>query len=165
MLTSESRILTTHAGSLPRPKALAELHGRRSNGELIDETELRKAVEDATAATISAQVEAGIDIGNDGEQARESFFTYVQHRMSGFGGHSRRRLMQDLLDHPDFVELAVPRSERAKVNLMAAPAAVGPVAYRDTAEVAAECVLVEQAPFAETFMTAASPGIVTSAME
>ena len=93
MLTSDDRILTTHAGSLPRPAALAELHGRRSKGESIDDDELQQAIGEATAAVIAAQVEAGVDIGNDGEQARESFVTYVQHRMDGFGGSSRRKLM------------------------------------------------------------------------
>lgn len=120
---------------------------------------------DATAAVIAAQVEAGIDIGNDGEQARESFFTYVQHRMDGFGGTSRRKLMRDIAEHPDFLELTAPRLARMKVNLMAAPACTGPVAYRDTAELDAECALVADAPFTETFMTACSPGIVVSAME
>ena len=165
MLTSESRILTTHAGSLPRPPQLAELHGRRSRGEEVDPGALREAIEAATAVVIDGQVEAGIDIGNDGEQARESFFTYVQHRMTGFGGTSRRALMRDLLDHPDFIELALPRYARMKVNLMAAPAAIADVAYRDTSELDAECALVAGAPFAETFMTAASPGIVAAAME
>lgn len=165
MLISESGLLTTHAGSLPRPAALAELHGRRSRGEPVDPEELQRAVEDATAAVIAKQAEVGIDVGNDGEQARESFVTYVQHRMTGFGGTSRRPLMRDLLDHPDFLDLALPRRERTKVNLMAAPAAIGEVAYRDTAELDAECALVAAAPFAETFMTAASPGIVAAAME
>jgi 5-methyltetrahydropteroyltriglutamate--homocysteine methyltransferase len=114
---------------------------------------------------INAQTEAGIDIGNDGEQARESFFTYVQHRMTGFGGTSNRRLMADLLEHPDYLELALPRSARMKVNLMAAPAAIGDVRYKDTGELDTECALVAGAPFAETFMTAASPGIVAAAME
>ena len=165
MLTGQSRILTTHAGSLPRPGVLAELHGRRSRGEAVDPEELRRAVEQATAASITAQVEAGIDVGNDGEQARESFFTYVQHRMTGFGGTSQRSIMRDLTDHPDFVELALPRFAHMKVNLMAAPAAISEVTYRDTAEVEAECRLVSDAPFAQTFMTAASPGIVVSAMD
>jgi len=165
MLTSESRILTTHAGSLPRPKELAELHGRRSRSEPVDPDELGRAVAEATAASIAAQVDAGVDIGNDGEQARESFFTYVQHRMTGFGDTSQRPFMRDLVDHPDFVELALPRFQRIKVNLMAAPAAIGEVTYRDTDEVAAECDLVATAPFAQTFMTAASPGIVASAMQ
>ena len=85
--------------------------------------------------------------------------------MTGFGGQSNRTLMRDLTDHPDYLELAVPRYARMKVNLMAAPAAVADVAYRDTSEVAAECTLVAEAPFLETFMTAASPGIVVSAMD
>jgi 5-methyltetrahydropteroyltriglutamate--homocysteine methyltransferase len=165
MVTSETRILTTHTGSLPRPRALAELHGRRSRGEQVDASELRDAVVNATAVSIAAQVDAGIDIGNDGEQARESFFTYVQHRMTGFGGASRRPLMHDLATHPDFMELAQPRRARVQVNLMNAPAAIGAVTYRDTSEVEHECALVERSPFAETFMTAASPGIVVSAME
>ena len=165
MLTSDSRILTTHAGSLPRPPELADLHGRRSRGETVDPDELRDAIESATAVVIDAQAEAGIDIGNDGEQARESFFTYVQHRMTGFGGTSNRRLMADLLEHPDYLELALPRYARMKVNLMAAPAAIGDVSYKDTSELDAECALVAGAPFVETFMTAASPGIVAAAME
>jgi 5-methyltetrahydropteroyltriglutamate--homocysteine methyltransferase len=122
-------------------------------------------VEAATAASIASQVDAGIDVGNDGEQARESFFTYVQHRMTGFGDSSHRPLMRDLADHPDFLDLALPRRERTQVNLMHAPAAIGEVTYADTSELDAECALVADAPFAQTFMTAASPGIIASAME
>jgi 5-methyltetrahydropteroyltriglutamate--homocysteine methyltransferase len=165
VITSETRILTTHAGSLPRPPALAEMHGRRSRGEPVSAEELRRIVEQSTAASIAAQIDAGIDVGNDGEQARESFFTYVQHRMTGFGGNSQRALMRDLTDHPDFIELALPRFARMKVNLMAAPTAASAVTYPDTAEVEAECALVSDAPFAQTFMTAASPGIVVAAMQ
>ena len=165
MRTSEGRFLTTHAGSLPRPRALAELHGRRSRGEPVDADEFRRAVEEASASCIAAQREVGIDVGNDGEQARESFFTYVQHRLTGFGGTSSRPVMRDLLDHPDVVELMAPRRARTQVDLLHAPAAIGEVAYRDTGEVEAECALVAGAPFTETFMTAASPGIVGAAME
>jgi 5-methyltetrahydropteroyltriglutamate--homocysteine methyltransferase len=163
MLQSHERILTTHAGSLPRPARLAELHGRRSRGEAVDPRQFEEVVAAATAQVVMAQKEAGVDIGNDGEQARESFVTYVQHRMTGFGGVGRRPEKRDVLDHPDFRELM--SSRRAQVNLMAAPAALGPVAYRDTAEVEAECELVAGGPFVETFMTAASPGVVVSVME
>jgi 5-methyltetrahydropteroyltriglutamate--homocysteine methyltransferase len=141
------------------------MHGRRSRGEDVDPNELRQAVEEATAAVIAKQVEVGIDIGNDGEQARESFVTYVQHRMTGFGDQSHRNAPRDLREHPDFLELALPRRERMQVNLMAAPAAIGDVTYRDTSELDAECELVVGAPFQRTFMTACSPGIVCSAME
>ncbi|MEY2460219.1 MAG: 5-methyltetrahydropteroyltriglutamate--homocysteine methyltransferase [Acidimicrobiaceae bacterium] len=159
------RILTTHAGSLPRPPALAEMHGRRSRGEPVDATELRQAVEQATADVIASQHAAGIDIGNDGEQARESFFTYVQHRMTGFGDTSERAVMRDLAEHPDFLALQIPRFQRIKVNLFGAAAAIGDVTYRDTTEAEAECALVSGAPFERTFMTAASPGIIAAAME
>ena len=165
MRTSDERILTTHAGSLPRPRELAELHGRRSRGDDVDEGVLRAAVEDATAAVIRAQVDAGIDVGNDGEQARESFFTYVQHRMTGFGETSARPMFRDLAEHPDYLELLRDRAARMQVNLRAAPAAIGNVRYRDTSELDAECALVDGAPFAETFMTACSPGIVAAAMQ
>jgi 5-methyltetrahydropteroyltriglutamate--homocysteine methyltransferase len=165
MLTSESGILTTHAGSLPRPQRLAELHGLRSRGEGVDPEELRQAVEAATAEVVDAQLKAGVDVGNDGEEARESFFSYVQHRMTGFGDVSQRLLMRDLRDHPDFVQLALPKLARMQVNLMASPAAIGEVTYRDTSEVKAECDLVAGAPFGQVFMTAASPGIVAAAME
>ncbi len=165
MLTSEARLLTTHAGSLPRPPALAALHGRRSRGEAVDREALQREVEAATAGVVQAQLEAGIDVGNDGEQARESFVTYVQHRMKGFGGQGHRRLMQDLVEHPDLIELNQPRRARMQVNLMRAPAAISDVSYRDTAELDAECALLDPPPFAETFMTAASPGIVASAMQ
>jgi 5-methyltetrahydropteroyltriglutamate--homocysteine methyltransferase len=159
------RILTTHAGSLPRPAGLAEMHGARSRGEGVDPEAMRGAIEEATAAVIAKQAEVGIDIGNDGEQARESFVTYVQHRMTGFGGQSQRQTMRDLREHPDFMELALPRFQRIKVSLMSAPAAIADVAYRDTDELDAECALVADAPFERTFMTACSPGIVCSAME
>ena len=52
--------------------------------------------------------------------------------------------MKDLIDHPDFIELQLPRFQRIKVNLMAAPAAIAEVTYRDTAEVEAECALVAE---------------------
>ena len=86
MRRSDERILTTHAGSLPRPPALVEALTRLNRHEAVDATELDAMVDAAVTDVVRRQVEAGVDIGNDGEQGRESFFTYVQHRMSGFGG-------------------------------------------------------------------------------
>jgi 5-methyltetrahydropteroyltriglutamate--homocysteine methyltransferase len=163
MLTSDERILITHTGSLPRPRELAAFHGRRSKGDSVDRAAFEQAVEEATAGVVAAQLEAGIDIGNDGEQGRESFVTYVQHRMSGFGGSTRRPQKRDLLEHPDFMELTANR--HGQVNLMATPAAISDVSYRGRAEVEAECARLSTAPFVETFMTAASPGIVAAVME
>src|SRR5437773_6755481 len=94
---SARRILTTHAGSLPRPKALVDLLVARSRREAVDAGAFARAVDDATRHIIAQQAAAGIDIGNDGEQGRESFVTYVQHRLSGFGGGGSRPIMRDIV--------------------------------------------------------------------
>src|SRR6266436_118437 len=105
MRRSEERILTTHAGSLPRPAALAEMFGRLSRREAVDRAALAIAIDEATRRVVKLQLECGIDVGNNGEQPRESFFTYVQHRMSGFGGRSERPIMRDIMEYPSFAAL------------------------------------------------------------
>src|SRR5271157_6061178 len=99
------RILTTHAGSLPRPKRLQDLHTRRFGGEPVDAADLQAQVDTAVADVVARQARAGIDIGNDGEAPRESFFTFVQHRMTGFGGRSARPSMADITRYPGFFEI------------------------------------------------------------
>jgi 5-methyltetrahydropteroyltriglutamate--homocysteine methyltransferase len=70
MKTSEDRILTTHAGSLPRTGKLAKLLIERDNGLPVDEAEMRRQVERATDWLVAKQLESGVDIGSDGEAAR-----------------------------------------------------------------------------------------------
>jgi 5-methyltetrahydropteroyltriglutamate--homocysteine methyltransferase len=170
MQRSETRILTTHAGSLPRPKALVELFVRVSRRERVDAVTLAAAVEDATRVAVTRQLEVGIDVGNDGEQSRESFLTYVQHRLSGFGGESNRPIMRDLVTYPSFLTLKLPDFSRTMVNLMRGPQAVAEVRHADRVPLERECDLFTRvagtAPgrFVERFMTAASPGIVAAAL-
>ena len=170
MLRSESRTLTTHTGSLPRPKSLVALQMRLSRGEDVDAQALLREEQEATRHCVQRQIECGIDVGNDGEQPRESFFTYVQHRMTGFGGASNRAIMRDIVQFPSFLALKLPEFSRTMVSLMNAPQAVGEVRYTDTADVERECAaltrLLAETPrgFVEAFMTAPSPGIVAAAM-
>jgi 5-methyltetrahydropteroyltriglutamate--homocysteine methyltransferase len=171
MLRSEDRILTTHAGSLPRPAPLTALLARRSRGEPVDPSALEREVRDATFAAVTGQLGCGIDVGNDGEQPRESFFTHVRERLSGFAGRSRRPLMRDLTHFPSFLALRLPDFQRDMVSLVTAPRAEGPVAHRDPAPLAREIAGYREAlaaaggAFAESFWTSPSPGIVASAME
>lgn len=170
MLASTDEILTTHAGSLPRPADLLDLLVRVSRREPVDEAELAAAVERATRDVVAKQLAAGIHVGNDGEQPRESFLSYVQHRMTGFGGQSQRPIMRDITHYPSFLSLKLPDFARNMVSLMNAPKAIGPVTYAERRWVEEECALLERATaeqpeaFRECFMTAASPGIVASAM-
>ena len=103
MLMSTDRILVSHVGSLPRPATLSELLIRQEAGETIDTVELARQVETATAHVIGKQVEAGVDVGNDGEQSRVGFQTYVPRCLCGFGGESRRPPARDQLEFPSYV--------------------------------------------------------------
>ena len=167
MLRSESRILTTHVGSLPRPPALRELLVRQDRGEPVDAAALEREIAAAVAGAITGQLEAGIDIGNNGEQPRAGFSTYVAGRMRGFGGTSRRELAQDLIDFPDYAELLA-RRRRDAARIADAPQAIAEIEYADLTPAARECdQLIAETDgrlrrFAERFMTAASPGVIAT---
>lgn len=172
MRHSEQRILTTHAGSLPRPKALSDLHARRFAGTQVDVAALTQAEAAATRDIVAKQIAAGVDVINNGEMGRESFFTYVQHRMTGFAGESSRPIMRDLTNYPSFLEYLVRTAISAEsVSLLRAPKAVAAVTYRTADAVQAECALLRRTleahagQYVEAFVTAPSPGIVAAAMQ
>ena len=170
MLLSTDRILTTHTGSLPRPRALLELYGRRSRGESVDTEAIASAGREAMRAVVKRQIETGIDVGNNGEQQRDGFFLYVQRRMSGFGGSWRRWARQDVERYPFFKAM---QNETLAANVgvssLVPPCATGPIAYVDPREAESEprelnAVLAAlELRFAEAFMSAPSPGILAAA--
>ncbi len=170
MKTSEKRFLTTHAGSLPRSRELDRLHIAHSRGDSVDPSALAEEALASTRAVIERQREVGIDIANNGEQARESFFTYVQHRMTGYSGTSNRPPFQDMVQYPSWLELKL-GGYGDSVSLTAAPQARGEVTYTNREPLDRELkefqsLLDELAPgFIETFVTAPSPGIIAAAME
>ena len=70
MHKSDSRMLTTHVGSLPRNPILTDLLLRQEQGQALDLAELERQAELAVQHVVQKQLEAGVDIGNDGEQPR-----------------------------------------------------------------------------------------------
>ena len=172
---TEPRIPTTHAGSLPRPKELVQLLVEVSRGQSVDGERLRALSEEATRRAVARQLEVGIDVGNDGEQGRESFFSYVQHRLGGFSeeeGRGQRTLMRDVSELPTFLEkyyAEFPVDDA--VNLGVLPRATGPVVYEKREPLERACaafrrVLAERsAGFVESFWTVPSPGLVATAFE
>ncbi|HET6472981.1 MAG TPA: cobalamin-independent methionine synthase II family protein [Pseudomonadales bacterium] len=166
------RIRTTHAGSLPRPAELVGLHARRFAGEKIDANELAALSHRATVDVVRRQCDVGIDEVNNGEVGRESFFTYVQHRMTGFSGQSRRKPMLDLVKYPHFLAF-LQRTAFAgeNVSLLQPPQATGAIAYGDTAAIDAECNELTEIlrglgrDNSSAFVSAPSPGIIVAAME
>ena len=105
MIFSRDRILTTHVGSLPRNETLSDLLVEQEDGKPLDPKVLTAEMDKAVRHVVQRQMEAGIDIGNDGEQRRIGFQTYVPQRMSGFAGVSKRRRGREFEEFPGADEL------------------------------------------------------------
>ena len=84
MKRSTDRILTTHAGSLPRPDDLLAMIVARTRGGSVDEAAFAARVKRAVAETLRKEIDLGVDIVSDGEMGKPSFLTYVTDRLGGF---------------------------------------------------------------------------------
>ena len=82
MKRSESRILTTHTGSLPRSPQLQELLRSREDRTELDPAEFEAGVQDGVLNVVARQQSIGIDVVNDGEQGRSQYATYVKERLA-----------------------------------------------------------------------------------
>jgi 5-methyltetrahydropteroyltriglutamate--homocysteine methyltransferase len=95
MIYSTDRILTTHAGSLPRPADLRDMVLAKSRGDTVDQAALDQRLKSAVAEVVRRQVECGLDSVNDGELSKSNFTDYVRTRIGGYVSRpasTRRRL-------------------------------------------------------------------------
>ena len=85
MKRSTDRILTTHTGSLIRPPQLREFARARQSGQPVDQAASDTALKSAVAEVVTQQVNAGVDVPNDGEFGKStSWSLYALKRLSGF---------------------------------------------------------------------------------
>jgi 5-methyltetrahydropteroyltriglutamate--homocysteine methyltransferase len=166
MKTSTDRILTTHTGSLPRPKSLIDLVLQRERGESVGDATFEAETSKAVDEIVAQQTSAGIDIVSDGEMSKPSYTTYIRHRVSGIEPDPRaaekgRDIMvgRDLLAHPDFA------SSRRNFSALPFPGCVGPLRYKDRSGLERDLAHLKAAAAkskpTDVFMTAPSPGILT----
>jgi 5-methyltetrahydropteroyltriglutamate--homocysteine methyltransferase len=166
MKTSTDRILTTHTGSLPRPKPLIDIILRREQGEAIDAATFEAATAKAVDEIVGLQVANGVDVVSDGEMSKPSYATYIRHRVAGIEPDPRaaekgRDVMigRDLLAHPDF------GTSRRNFSAMPFPGCIGPLKYKDRSALDRDLAHLKAAVAKhralEAFMTAPSPGILT----
>ena len=92
---------TTHVGSLPRGDELSALLLARDKGEAYDSAKFEATVQAAINEAVRLQREAGVTIVSDGELGKVGYSTYMQERLSGFGGHIERKPAKDMAAHPD----------------------------------------------------------------
>ncbi len=167
MILSQDRILTTLAGSLPRPDDLVELLLAQDGGA-GDDAALAPRVRQAVADVVAQQVDAGIDIVSDGEMSKISYVNYLKHRLDGFGEEaSLDWSAQDIDEHPGYgATLGGPLEKRPTGG---PPACRGPLSVRDRSllddDLANFSAAVSASPPAGgAFMNAASPGVVAQFM-
>ena len=170
MKRSTDRILTTHMGSLPRPDVLADLLVAQAEGKPVDAARIPALTDEAMDLIVRRQLDCGIDVGNDGEMPRSTFFGYITGRMSGFGGQSKRRPILDMQHFPKWWQNYQARGVR-RLNVYGFPAAIGPVRYESLDGAKAELDAFARAlerqtkRFAETFVTAVSPGFAACSLQ
>ena len=166
MQRSTDRILTTHTGSLPRPRSLVELMFTRESGGPVDASSLEAEVRSAVNDVVSKQRDAGVDVLNDGEMSKIGYSTYVKERLTGFGG--TQTMAQggnigptDLFEYPNYAQRVM--GDRA-INDMKLPACTGPIEVADRQAVQKDIANLKSAIAgrepSDIFMSAASPGVI-----
>src|SRR5713101_1139582 len=125
---STQRFLTTHTGSLPRPADLIRMMFAKEEGVPVDPTALDARVRAAVAEVVQKQVDAGVDLVNDGEMSKPSYATYVKDRLTGFAGSSNTFVYQDLREFPNLAKRVFGDPGRSRRRT---PACTGPIAVGD----------------------------------
>ena len=168
MRRSTDRILTTHVGSLARPRNVLDLLFAKERREAYDADLFESSVGYAVSDIVQRQVDTGIDVVCDGEQSKSSFLTYIAERLNGFSPSEKQGEdlwveSRETIAFPEFYDA----HRKAREGLVAKPVKLvctAPVTYdghavlqRDIANLkaAAEANGVE-----EVFMTAVSPSDV-----
>jgi len=154
---STERILTTHTGSLPRPKDLLGLLRAREERRLSATAALHDRTRSAVFDVVKKQAETQLSVINDGEQGRADYTIYVKDRLTGFAGESSPWPNTEAEEFPEWTEMA----RQFAPPFQKRPACTGPVAWQDWPAVERDIQNLKDAAAGraeEVFMTSPSPG-------
>ena len=156
---SQHRILTTHVGSLPRAKAVADVLFAHEREESV--ADAPQIIAAAVRAVVARQVAAGVDLVSDGEMSKISYATYIKDRITGFAGDSPRQPPKDLEEFPGFLKR---QAASGGTPTYRRPRCVGDIRVKDLGPVHADianlkAAVAEHQPTG-AFMNAASPGVI-----
>jgi len=170
MIRSTDRILTMHAGALPRPDDLRDMAFAKDFGLPYDEAQFTQRVQAVIKENVRLQIESGIDSINDGEASKFSFTTYASDRIGGiekrkpsdgpapFGINGRDTLEFPEYSYPFFALGANPSYF-----------VTGPVTYTGQAAIQADIdnfkAALEGTTPEETFLPAITPGTMEHWLE
>ena len=83
MKHSVDRILTTHAGSLPRPPEPLDFV-KSGDGAAFEQGSNAQSLRGAVSEIVRRQAALGIDVIDDGEYGKPSFVSYINERLGGY---------------------------------------------------------------------------------
>jgi 5-methyltetrahydropteroyltriglutamate--homocysteine methyltransferase len=188
MRTSRDHILTSHAGSLPRPDELIEANRARESGKLVDEQRFQEQLASAVVDVVRRQQLAGVDVPGDGEFGKSmghpvnyrAWWSYSFNRLGGLelGGpglyetppkrsHPGEVVLTSFADRRDrtrFLDVYADPESGASTGPRTAtwPVCVGPVFYKGQQAIQADIAHFKAALKAcgieEGFMTSVAPG-------
>ena len=169
MKQSTDRILTTHVGSLPRPDDLFELMLARMDGQPVDEKGYAERVRSAVRDSVRQQVDAGLDIVNDGEMGKPSFITYAAARLAGLEKREGSRPSpfantRESRSFPEYYQSAIAQqvsAQRRRTLMVCA----GPVKYKGHDALKAELDALKAALAGSGATEAFVPAIAPSNVE
>ena len=168
MRRSTERILTTHAGSLPRPADLLYMVRAKETWQAYDQSAFATRVSMAVAEVVKRQVATGVDVVSDGEQGKPGFANYVRDRLTGLDYRDGvpPRISSDVAEFPDLQPLDSAGLNSRRVIC------TGPIAWKDKTDLHRDIenfrAALQDAQPVEAFMPAVSPGtlaqnVITSA--
>lgn len=161
MMKSTDRILTTHVGSLPRPKDVTDLVFAKEAGVPIDAAGFDAVISTATDMILQRQRDIGIDIPSDGEMSKISYATYIKDRLTGFDGDAARNPPADLEQFPGFLEKL---AKSGGTPTFRRPKCVGEIVVKDMEPLEADLrnmkSSMSKAGYEHGFMNSATPGVI-----
>jgi 5-methyltetrahydropteroyltriglutamate--homocysteine methyltransferase len=160
MKHSSERILTTHAGSLPRPADLLALV-ERDGPKTFDTAPTAAQLTAAVADIVRKQAELGIDVVDDGEYGKPSFVSYINERLGGYeldtaaGPRNQWATSREGQSFPEFYAQTHAASRHAHM------VCTGPITYKGQAQLKRDIdnfkAALRGVQAEEAFMPAISP--------
>ena len=174
MKQSTDRILTTHAGSLPRPDDLLEAIYSRSEGNAINDASI-DSIKAAIAQVVRQQTDAGIDVIDDGEIGKAGFIGYVNARLAGFETDPDRKRgnpwlgSREQLSFPDYYQQGTNTSTGAIPTFRFRSRSLkctGPISYKGHVQLQEDIAFLKAAMVGtsavQAFMPSSSPANIQS---
>ncbi len=168
MPNDDSRILTTHVGSLVRPQEIVDLMRAKEFAHEYDREELAGRVRSGVAEVVQRQLAEGVDIPSDGEYGKSSFSAYVNERLAGYEPRPKDPKQGVLLnwgrDRTIFRDFYLEYDQTAETASGGPVVCEGPISYIGQSNVQADIdnfkAALSGTGHTEAFIPAVAPGTI-----